>query len=126
MKIRTAAWAADQRNRTVEGFLARPAFDDRAEDAARSVLGEIRSRGDSAVVAYAKEFDGAELRPRDMRVKPAEITEARKAVDPAFRKAAREARRRIAAFAKAGIKQDWQMPSPKGGVLSCWRLCACR
>ncbi len=117
MKIRTAAWAADQRNRTVEGFLARPAFDDRAEDAARSVLGEIRSRGDSAVVAYAKEFDGAELRPRDMRVKPAEITEARKAVDPAFRKAAREARRRIAAFAKAGIKQDWQMPSPKGGVL---------
>ncbi len=70
MKIRTAACAADQRNRTVEGFLARPAFDDRAEDAARSVLGEIRSRGDSAVVAYAKEFDGAELRPRDMRVKP--------------------------------------------------------
>ena len=117
MKIRTAEWSQDTRNRTVEGFLSRPAFDDKAEEAAQDVLADVRGRGDSAVVAYAKKFDGVTLQPRDMRVKSTEIAAARKAVDPDFRKAAREARRRIAAFAKAGIKHDWQMPCPKGGVL---------
>ncbi|MBT3193150.1 MAG: histidinol dehydrogenase, partial [Verrucomicrobia bacterium] len=86
-------------------------------DAAREVLSEVRGKGDAAVVSFAKQFDGATLRPRDLRVRPDEIAAARKAVDPAFRKAAREAHRRIAAFSKAGMKQDWQMPSPKGGVL---------
>lgn len=117
MKIRTAEWTQHTRNRTVEGFLARPAFDDKAEEAAREVLADVRRRGDAAVVACARKFDGVVLQPREMRVKPAEIAAARKAIDPAFRKAAREARKRIAAFAKAGIKKDWQMPCPKGGAL---------
>jgi histidinol dehydrogenase len=117
MRIRVAEWKADVKNRTVDGFLDRPAFDENAESSAMKVLSDIRKKGDAAVVSYAKQFDGASLKPRDMLVKPDEFAAARKAVDPAFRKAAREARRRIAAFAKAGIKSDWKMPSPKGGVL---------
>ncbi len=117
MKIRTSEWSQDTRNRTVEGFLSRPAFDEKAEESAREVLADIRSRGDAAVVECAERFDGVSLKPRGMRVTAAEFEAARKAVDPAFRKAAREARRRIAAFAKAGIKQDWEMPCRKGGVL---------
>jgi histidinol dehydrogenase len=117
MRIRVTKWKVGVKNRTVEGFLDRPAFDDNAEESAKDVLSDIRKNGDAAVVAYAKQFDGASLKPRDMLVKPDEFVAARKVVDTAFRKAAREAHRRIAAFAKAGIKPDWSMPSPKGGVL---------
>jgi len=117
MKIRTAEWRQNIASPVVERFLSRPTFDARAEASAHEVLGEIRRRGDAAVVASARKFDGVALRPGDMRVKPAEIVAARKGVDPAFRKAAREAHRRIAAFSKAGMKRDWQMPCPKGGVL---------
>ena len=117
MKIRTAEWSQDARNRTVDGFLSRPAFDDKAEAAARDILADVRQRGDAAVVEYAERFDGVSLSPKAMRVSPDEIAAAKKSVDPAFRKAAREARKRVAAFAKAGMKPDWQMPCPKGGVL---------
>jgi histidinol dehydrogenase len=117
MKIRMSTWREGVRNRTVEGFLSRPAFDPNAEEAARAVLADIRSTGDVAVVSCAKQFDGATLRPRDLLVRPEEIAAAKKAVDPAFRKAAREVHRRIAAFSKAGMKADWSMPAPKGGVL---------
>ena len=117
MKIRTAKWRAAGANKTIESFLSRPAFDPGAEDAARGVLAEVRSKGDEAVVAFAKQFDHVSLHPKDMRVTPEEIAAAHKAVDPAFRKAAREAHRRVTAFSRAGMKKDWQMPSPKGGVL---------
>jgi histidinol dehydrogenase len=52
-----------------------------------------------------------------MLIKPQEIEEAKKAVDAGFKKAAREARKRITAFSKAGMKKDWKMKSPKGGML---------
>jgi histidinol dehydrogenase len=117
MKIRTAKWSSEARSRAVEAFLSRPAFDEQAEVSAREILMEIRKRGDAAVVECAKRFDGVSLTAKEMRVTHDEIVAARKAVDPAFRKAAREARKRVAVFAKAGLKQDWQMSCPKGGVL---------
>jgi histidinol dehydrogenase len=42
---------------------------------------------------------------------------ARKAVDPGFRAAVREARGRIARFAGEGMRRDWSMPTPRGGTL---------
>ncbi len=117
MKIKTATWESAERNRSVDAFLARPAFDDKAEQSAREVLADVRKRGNAAVVAYARRFDGADIKPEEMRVTNDEIAEAKQTVDPAFRKAAREAYRRIATFSKAGMKKDWSIPSPRGGVL---------
>ncbi len=117
MKIRSAEWSLDNTSKGVEGFLSRPAFDPGAEESARTMLADIRSKGDAAVVSFALQFDGVSLRPKQMRVQPEEIAAARKVVDPAFRKAAREAHRRIKAFSKAGMKADWQMAAPQGGVL---------
>ena len=63
------------------------------------------------------QFDGAELKPTELQVPTAEIAGAREIVDPDFKAAAREAHKRIAAFAKAGLKKDWTTFSPKGGTL---------
>ncbi len=117
MEIRIVEWSPAAASAPVDEFLRRPAFDPAAETLARQVLADVRAEGDAAVARYALQFDGAGLSPAQFRVTPAELNAAREQVDPAFAVAARESHGRIAAFARAGLKQDWSMPAPKGGVL---------
>ncbi|MDP6491316.1 MAG: histidinol dehydrogenase [Kiritimatiellia bacterium] len=117
MKVRIESWTRKKGSRVVSRFLQRPAFDTAAESAARKVLKAIRSNGNAAVVAYAREFDGAELTPGTLRVKRAEIARARDRVDARIKSAIRESHKRVTAFARKGMKKDWQMPSPRGGTL---------
>ena len=96
-------WSPGLRSRRIESFMNRPSFEPEAEQAAASVLADIRQRGDIAVADYAKRFDRADLKPTGFRVSAEDIAEAKKQVDPAFKKAARETDRNIARFAKAGM-----------------------
>ncbi len=117
MKVRIESWTRRKGSRVVTRFLQRPAFDEAAEAAARKVLKAVRTKGNAAVVAYAKEFDGAELTAGTLRVKRAEIARARDRVAPRIKDAIRESYKRVSAFARKGMKKDWQMPSPRGGTL---------
>jgi histidinol dehydrogenase len=117
MEIKVVKWTPEKPSSVVSAFLNRPAFDSAAEAAAREVLEDIRLNGDQAVVKYVKSFDGVALKPADFRVTPAEVAEAREAVDAAFRVAARETHKRVTAFARSGMKKDWKTFSPKGGEL---------
>lgn len=117
MNPRIVKWTVDVKLKVVEDFLERPAFDGRAEEVAREVLTEIREQGDKAVVRYSKQFDGVALRPAGFAVKKQEIAAARECVPRPYRDAIRESHKRIAAFARAGIKKGWRMSSPRGGVL---------
>ena len=47
------------------------------DDTVRRILGDVRTRGDAAVIAYTKEFDGFELSADTMAVGPEEIAEAK-------------------------------------------------
>jgi histidinol dehydrogenase len=117
MKVKIETWTRNKAARRVTRFLERPAFDDAAEESARHVLKAIRAKGNAAIVKYAKEFDGVELTAGTLRVKKAEITRARNKVDARVKDAVRESYKRITAFARKGMKKDWQMPSPRGGTL---------
>jgi histidinol dehydrogenase len=117
MKVRIESWTRKKGSRVVSRFLQRPAFDPAAENAARKVLKAVRASGNAAVVKYAKEFDGVELTPGTLRVKRAEIARARDKVDARIKSAIRESHKRVTAFARKGMKKDWQMPSPRGGTL---------
>ena len=117
MRVRTAKWSSGRKSAAVGRFLDRPAFDSGAEDSAREILAEIRQRGTEAVLECARRFDGVELAATGLRVPDADLQAAAGAVDAGFRKAAREACRRITAFAKAGMKKDWKMSTPHGGTL---------
>ncbi len=110
-------WSESKPDRKVEQFLKRPAFSEAAESVAAEVLGDVRRRGAAAVVACAHRFDGVRLTPRQLRVTGAEIEAAAAAVDPAYRRAVRVARRRIADFARAGRAKDWRIRSSGGGSL---------
>jgi histidinol dehydrogenase len=115
MSVRIARWNQDSRDSVVQEFLSRKAFDDQAEEAARSIISDIRDRGDKAVVEYARKFDGLTVSPSTLAVTPAEITRARSAVDADFKRSAREAHKRVSAFSRAGMKKDWSMSTPRGG-----------
>ncbi len=117
MDIKILKWTPEKPSSAVVAFLKRPAFDPSAETAAREVLEDIRLNGDVAVIKHVRQFDGVALKPGDFRVTAREIAEARETVDPQFRIAARETHKRVATFARNGMKKDWKMFSPKGGEL---------
>ncbi len=117
INIKMESWNLEDNSGPVAEFLRRPAFPENAESAARDIIGAVRERGDEAVMEFAKRFDGSTLSPAEWRVEKSELNAARESVDSAFMIAAREAHKRITAFAQAGLKKDWTVCSPKGGVL---------
>jgi histidinol dehydrogenase len=110
-------YSAKGRSRKIEDFLLRPPVEKGADEIARGVLADIKRRGDSAVLKYARQFDRAPSTMINLRVSKAEMTAAKKAVDEDFKVAAQEAHKRIAQFAVAGLREDWRMPAPQGGWL---------
>ena len=101
----------------LDRFLARPAIDPTAEETARRVLADVRSEGDKAVQRYTKEFNGIHLSPARFAVSKEERMAASEEVDLVFKRSASEIFARIVRFGKAGMRKDWNMASPKGGVL---------
>jgi len=111
------SWGTDKKYRKVEAFLLRPSVEEKAMQTAATVLAAVREFGDKAVIDYARQFDGSKISTRRLRVTAEEIVEAKKAVDAEFKKAAKEAHKRITAFSKNGLRDDWKMATPKGGML---------
>lgn len=116
-KIKSAAWNPTRPSKRIRDFLALPSIDPRAEKVASEVLADIRRNGDAAIARYVKKFDGADLKPAQFRISTDDLAHARKAVDADFKRQAREAAKRITAFARAGLRKDWTMKTPCGGRL---------
>jgi histidinol dehydrogenase len=110
-------WDSERKVKKVTDFLLRPSVEEKAMKTAATVLADIRLRGDKAVIEYARKYDGSNVSARRMRVTPEEITAAKKTVDVDFKKAAKEAHKRITAFSENGLRDDWQMATPQGGML---------
>ncbi|MFN2351204.1 MAG: histidinol dehydrogenase [Kiritimatiellia bacterium] len=115
--IKTVTWTPDAATPELEAFLARPAFDPAAEKAAATALADIRARGNAAVLDCLRKYENQDLAVEQLRVSRQEINAAREMVDNDFTNACREALRRISQFARAGMKKDWSMSTPKGGML---------
>ncbi len=110
-------WDTEKKYPTIERFLLRPSVEEKAMKVAASVLHEIRESGDQAVIDYVQRFDGATLSAGQLLLTPEEIAEADSLVDDDFKKAAKEAHKRITLFSKNGLRDDWKMKTPKGGML---------
>lgn len=118
IKIKLLQWTGDSRSEeAVRSFFERPQVDPKIEELARKVLLDIRARGDEAITHYIEHFDGAKLPPEEWQVKKSELNAAREQVDPEFVNAVREAHKRISAFAKAGMRKDWNISTPRGGFV---------
>ena len=82
--------------------------------AVADILADVRERGDAAVAEYAAKFDGANLRPRDFRVNPAEWVEAAKRLPAPERRAMRAALANIRRFNRQGLPRDWTGRNAQG------------
>ncbi len=116
-QISVIEWSPDKRSKVLEAFMQRPSFEEAAERAAAKILGEIRREGDAAVARYVKKFDKSAIAPARFAVTAADRKRAAAKVDDAFKEAAREADRRIARFAEAGLRAPWSIKTPRGGLL---------
>jgi histidinol dehydrogenase len=110
-------WGTDKKYKRVEDFLLRPSVEEEAMQVAARILADVKERGDKAVIDCARLYDGSNISTRRIRVSPDEMAEARRQVDGNFKAAAEEARRRITAFSKNGLRDNWTMDTPRGGML---------
>ena len=108
-------WSQKKADPVVETFLKRPAFAPEAETAATEVLADVRSRGNAAVCAAVKRFDGVALTSAELRVKPAELAAAERSVPAAIKRAVQDAHTRVRRFAEAGLREPWHLNTPQGG-----------
>lgn len=117
IKIRKAHIISADDYGLVSEFCARPSIDPSADAEAERILAEVRAEGDAAVARYAARFDGLTAPPEKWAVTKAECAEAREQLDNETMLAIREAHKRVLAFAKAGIRKEWTMSTPRGGMV---------
>ncbi len=117
IQIQIAKWSPNAPSDLVTDFLSRPAFVPEAEATAREVLEDIRMRGDAAVSDASAKFNDMKIAPAKFVVTKAERMAAMEKASGEFKRAVEEAISRVSKFAKAGLRKDWNLLSPKGGLL---------
>ncbi|HSP42676.1 MAG TPA: histidinol dehydrogenase [Luteolibacter sp.] len=81
------------------------------------IIAQVAIKGDEALIAYTRRFDGAVLEPKGLFVSDEEFAAARKAVTPATREAVRRSLKNIHAFAKRGLRKDWSDRNSEGAIV---------
>lgn len=117
LQIQIAKWSPTAPSDVVTDFLSRPAFVAEAESTAFDVLEDIRLRGDAAVSEAVAKYNDMKLPAAKFIVTKAERMAAMEKTSPEFKRAAAEAAARVTKFAKGGLRKDWNILTPKGGML---------
>lgn len=86
-------------------------------DTVAAIIADVRQRGDEAVGYYAAKFDGAKLRARDFRVKPADIAAAAKRLPAADFKALKAAHEAIVDFNEKTVPKNWTGKNVHGAAV---------
>ena len=86
-------------------------------DTVASIIADVASAGDAALVAYTKRFDGIELSPRNLFVTRKELTASHKAVTSATRDAVAASLENIHDFAKRSLRKDWSRRNAQGALV---------
>jgi len=81
------------------------------------IIAEVSAKGDAALLAYTKRFDGATLKAKDLFVSEEEFAAAEKAVTPATRRAVARTLKNINAFAKHSLRKDWSFKNAEGATV---------
>lgn len=84
----------------------------------QAIIGRVRREGDAALLAYAKKFDGAQLRA--LAVTGREFVTAEKALDPEVKAALIDAIDRITRWHKAGMAKPFSVKTAPG--VRCGRI----
>ena len=99
-------------------ILARPSFDTSSlNTTVSSILAEIKSNGDKAVISYEEKFDKVQL--SSLSVSPKEIEDSEKHLSEDLKSAIQTAQDNIAKFHSSQILESKKIETTKGVV--CWQ-----
>jgi histidinol dehydrogenase len=87
------------------------------EASVRTIMEEVRRRGDAALFEYTEKFDGLRLEAATLRVSEAEIEAASRRLDPAVSEALALAADRIERFHRRQRRESWLYPEEGTGLL---------
>jgi len=97
---------------------ARHERDREAEQIAARIVADVRKRGDAALAAWTKKFDGIDLRRMGARISESEISAAGKQVSPEFLRAVRHAAQNIRSVAERQLPRPWSLRVEAGVTIS--------
>jgi len=86
-------------------------------DLVGEIIAEVSAKGDAALFAYTKRFDGATLTAKSLFVSEEEFAAAAKEVTPATRRAVARSLKNITAFAKRSMRKDWSFKNAEGATV---------
>ena len=89
-------------------------FDPQIEARTRTILDEVRARGDKALLDLTARFDGARLAVDQLAITQAELMAAALQADHSLREAVAEAERNIARFARRSMRRNWATRNTHG------------
>jgi histidinol dehydrogenase len=84
-------------------------FDPTIEQRTRTILDDVRTRGDAALLELTERLDGARLSMEQLPLTQAELVTASLKADESLRAAVAEAEGNISAFARKSRRKGWQM-----------------
>jgi len=82
-----------------------------------AVIADVRARGDAAVFAFTKKFDGADICAKNVRVSDAEFKAAVAAVPAADKRAMRSAIACVKKFNARSKPKNWRAKNPHGATV---------
>ncbi len=82
-----------------------------------AVISEVRAKGDAAVRAFTKKFDGADIPPERLKVSKEEIACAVKSVPAADKAAMRSAIACVKAYHSHSKPKSWRAKNPHGATV---------
>lgn len=87
------------------------------EDTVKTIVNDVKERGDAAVFEYTKRFDGADIDASNIRVTDAEIKEALSLVEPQLLTVMKRAMKNIREYHEKQKQYSWFDSKPNGTIL---------
>jgi histidinol dehydrogenase len=93
---------------------ARVSHDQEAQTVAAQIAADVRKRGDSALLAWARKLDDDDLSVKNLWISQKEIRSAERNVSPDFLRAIRQAARNIRRVAEKQLPRPWSLEVEPG------------
>lgn len=93
---------------------ARQERDVEAERVASEIVADVRKRGDTALIAWAKKLDGIDIRRKSLWISESEIRAARRQVTVDFVRAVEHAARNVRRVAEKQLPKPWTIEVEPG------------
>jgi histidinol dehydrogenase len=114
VKLRRLRTVEPRFGQELEALRSGAARDPEVESAVRSIIAEVRARGDGALLEYAQRYDGAAAASVAELDVTAKLRSALDALASTERDALRAAHERIRAFHERQLQQSWDYAEPDG------------